>query len=37
MKVINLLKSKSGVKTVSAFGSFFSGNVWDKYIKGGLK
>lgn len=37
MKAINVQKDISGVKAISAFGNYFAGNVWDTYIKGGLK
>lgn len=37
MNAINLQKGESGIKSVGAFGSYFAGNVWDTYIKGGLK
>jgi len=28
---------KEGFKTLSSFGKFFAGNVWDTYVKGGLR
>lgn len=35
MKAINT--DKGGLKAVATFGQFFAGNVWDTYVKGGLK
>jgi cholesterol oxidase len=35
MKAINT--DKGGLKAVATFGKFFAGNVWDTYVKGGLK
>ncbi len=35
MKAINT--DKGGLRAVATFGKFFAGNVWDTYVKGGLR
>lgn len=37
MKAINDQEGESGLKSIASFGQFFAGNVWDTYVKGGLK
>ncbi len=37
MRAINIEKGKSGLKSLTSFGKFFAGNVWDTFVKGGLK
>ncbi len=36
MRSINVQKG-SGLKAITSFGKYFAGNVWDTFIKGGLK
>ena len=37
MKSVNHEKGVSGMKALTAFGKFFAGNIWDTYVKGGLR
>jgi len=37
MRAINIEKGKSGMSSLTSFGKFFAGNVWDTFVKGGLK
>lgn len=37
MKSINEQKGVSGLKSITSFGQYFAGNVWDTYVAGGLK
>ena len=37
MKSVNHQKGVSGMKALTAFGKFFAGNLWDTYVKGGLR
>ncbi|NJN27577.1 MAG: GMC family oxidoreductase [Cyclobacteriaceae bacterium] len=37
MQAINIEKGKSGLGALGTFGRFFAGNVWDTFVKGGLR
>ncbi len=37
MKAINLAKGENGMSIIASFGKYFAGNVWDTFVKGGLK
>ncbi|MGQ1785941.1 GMC family oxidoreductase N-terminal domain-containing protein [Saccharicrinis sp. GN24d3] len=37
MRPVNVEKGKSGIGSVSSFGKFFAANIWDTFVKGGLK
>ena len=37
MKAVNVPKGTSGIGALTAFGKFFAGNVWDTFVRGGLR